>query len=45
MKQAWLDHDPTVIRVDSDCLPELAGIVKEMEVEVKETPFKILCVS
>ena len=37
MKQAWIDHDPTVDKVDDNCLPEIAGIVSETEAEVRET--------
>ena len=37
MKQAWLEHDPTVDKVDADCLVKLGDIVNNREAEVAET--------
>ena len=37
MKRAWTDHNPQVDTVDDNCLPEIARIVSETEVEVRDT--------
>ena len=38
MKQAWLEHNATMDKVDADCLVELGNISNDMEAEV----FKML---
>ena len=34
MKQAWLEHNATMDKVDADCLVELGNISNDIEVEV-----------
>ena len=37
MKQAWLEHDPSVDIADADCIEELDEIVNNTRAEVAET--------